>query len=235
MQNYCKVIKRQGRLVTVELDDMSYEQLTKLDKLIAVQSKAELNVEDGRTITIDQRRKIYALIRDVANWSGESVNDLKAIFKGYTEHIFELKPYSFSDCSITVASNTIYTILEFCFRFDVPFKTRTWDLLPSDYALQKYCLRFRRCVICGKHADIAHVEAVGSGRNRHKISHADFDFMALCRNHHMEQHNIGIKTFLKKYHIKPIRLDKEERVRLGLEAKGTQDNDQQNNFNRTSY
>ena len=48
----------------------------------------------------------------------------------------------------------------------------------------------RKCVICGKHAELAHYQAVGRGRNRRKIEHIVNKVLALCSNHHREQHTI---------------------------------------------
>ncbi|WP_240034409.1 putative HNHc nuclease, partial [Staphylococcus aureus] len=38
------------------------------------------------------------------------------------------------------------------------------------------------------HADLAHYEAVGRGMNRNKMNHYDKHVLALCREHHNEQH-----------------------------------------------
>jgi hypothetical protein len=74
----------------------------------------------------------------------------------------------------------------------------------------------RACWICGKHADIAHVEAVGAGRDRNKIDHTKHRFMALCRSHHNQQHVMGINSFMQRYHIKPIQLEKSDLKKLGV-------------------
>lgn len=41
----------------------------------------EVRVDDGRSITNDQRRKIYATMRDIADWSGDMPDFVKAFFK----------------------------------------------------------------------------------------------------------------------------------------------------------
>ena len=92
----------------------------------------------------------------------------------------------------------------------MPFKTKTWDMIPNDYARQWFCLRFRKCVICGNPADLAHYEAVGMGRNRNRIDETKFRYMSLCRIHHVEQHTIGIESFVQKYHIVPVKLTADE-------------------------
>lgn len=107
---------------------------------------------------------------------------------------------------MTQANSYLSWLLDFCFDNDVSFTTKTWDMLPNDYAMQRRCLEHRKCCICGKHADVAHVETIGMGRNRKHINHSGYYFMVLCRIHHIEQHKIGIHSFLQKYHIKPIKM-----------------------------
>ena len=102
------------------------------------------------------------------------------------------------------------------FAEDIPFKFKTWDSIPQEFPKQMLCLKNRRCVLCGRPADIAHYNAVGMGRNRNKMSHEGLYIMTLCRAHHTEQHKIGLKTFIMKYHIKPIKVTKEIAKQLKL-------------------
>ncbi|WP_054722354.1 putative HNHc nuclease [Lacticaseibacillus nasuensis] len=198
-----------GRNLTLTVDDeVSLYEVAKLAN--GKQPSVDLQVEDGRSISPDQRRKIWALLRDISDFTGDVIDYTEDLLKGYTRQIFGIEAYSLSDCSMTTASNMIYTILEFCFRNDIPFKTRTWDMIPNDYARQWFCLRFKKCVICGKPADLAHFETVGMGRNRYAINELDYHWMSLCRVHHTEQHATGIDSFIAKYHIKPIKLDADQ-------------------------
>lgn len=205
--------KLSGKQITITADDSV--SLYTLSKLAAgKRPSVELEVDDGHHISPDQRKKIFALMHDISDWNGDTVDMIECLMKSYTREIFAIEPYSLSDCSITTASNMIYTILEFCFRNDVPFKTKTWDMIPNDYARQWFCLRFRKCVICGKPADLAHYETVGMGRNRNKIDESQYHYMSLCRIHHVEQHTIGLMSFIQKYHIKPIKLTADELKRI---------------------
>lgn len=64
-------------------------------------------------------------------------------------------------------------------------------------------------MICGAHADIAHVHAVGIGRNRRTISHLGNYVMALCRKHHQEQHSKGIVSFMQDNQLKGVKVTPE--------------------------
>ena len=35
--------------------------------------RVEVRLDDGRTISVDQRRKIFAIIRDISLWSGHAL------------------------------------------------------------------------------------------------------------------------------------------------------------------
>lgn len=39
--------------------------------------RVEIRLDDGRTISADQRRKIFAIIRDIALWSGHEPEELR--------------------------------------------------------------------------------------------------------------------------------------------------------------
>ena len=69
------------------------------------------------------------------------------------------------------------------------------------------CLK-RVCVVCGKKADIHHVDRVGMGNNRKKISHIGMRVLPLCRLHHQECHNTGDEKFINKYILTTVKVDK---------------------------
>lgn len=173
-----------------------------------------LIIDDNRKISAEQRRKIYALIYDLCLYTGDDYQGYgceqwKYYFKQEVMNAFSVKEFSLSNCSVTVANYMILTILNFLFDEDIPFRTKTWDSLSDEFPKQMLCLKSKRCVLCGKPADIAHFKAVGAGRNRNKISHVGNYIMTLCRTHHTEQHKSGIKKFMDRYHIKPIKVTPE--------------------------
>jgi len=216
MKFLARIKSIQGNDITLEMnDEINNLRVAKLAN--GKQPLVEIEISDNRNISIDQRSKIYALIGEISDWSGYMVEkEAPGIMKW--KYLIETgrDEFSLSDCTMTQANSYLSWLLDFCFDNNVPFSTKTWDMLPSDYAMQLRCLEHRKCCICGRHADVAHVEAVGSGRNRRKINHSGFHFMALCRVHHIEQHKIGIMSFLQKYHIKPIKLDDEDRKKLRI-------------------
>ena len=216
-----KLIHTKDNRLVIDLDNpINPDVLAKLSG--GVQPSVEVDIEDNRTITPEQRKKAFAMIGDIANWQGDLPQAVEEMFKYFAMSTFSEIPehFSLSNCSVTTARLYIQLLLEFCFKWDVPFATRTWDAISSDYATQMQCLKHRQCVICRKHAQFAHVETVGMGRNRKFIDHSQHHFMALCATHHAEQHNIGINTFIQKYHIKPLKLTFDDLVKLKIMSKG---------------
>ncbi|MFD0897340.1 putative HNHc nuclease [Loigolactobacillus binensis] len=217
-----KLIHTKDNRLVIDLDNpINPDVLAKLSG--GVQPSVEVDIEDNRTITPEQRKKAFAMIGDIASWQGDLPQAVEEMFKYFAMSTFSEIPehFSLSNCSVTTARLYIQLLLEFCFRWDVPFATKTWDAISSDFGTQMQCLKHRQCVICRKRAQYAHVETVGMGRNRHKIDHSQYHFMALCPIHHAEQHNIGIMTFIQRYHIKPIKLNYDQLVKLGIMRKGT--------------
>ena len=42
-------------------------------------SRVEIRLNDGRTISADQRKKIFAIIRDIAIWSGDDPESIRQL------------------------------------------------------------------------------------------------------------------------------------------------------------
>ena len=210
-----KLIKVSNNRVEIELDEEL--DMYKLQKLAdSKQPVVELNVQDGRKISPDQRKKIWTLINDLCDYTGDIPDEWEKRFKYKTKCDFNVDQFSLSNCSMTIANYMILEILDYLFAEDIPFKLKTWESIPQDFPKQMLCLRQKRCVICGKHADIAHYQAVGNGRNRNKINHVGMYIMTLCRSCHVEQHKQGIMTFCQKYHIRPIKVTEEIARQLKL-------------------
>lgn len=210
-----KLIGVQGNVLKIALDeDLNTFKVNRYAN--GKQPTVELEIADNRKISPEQRKKIFALINDLCSYTGDVPEYWESVFKYQVRETFGIEEFSLADCSVTVANYMILVILNFLFEEDIPFKTKTWDSLPNEFPKQMLCLKNRRCVLCGKHADIAHYHAVGAGRNRNKINHVGNYIMTLCREHHTEQHKMGVKSFFMKYHIKPIKVTEDIAKQLNL-------------------
>lgn len=181
----------------------------------------EIRLTDGREISAEQRKKIFAIIRDISVWCGHEPEYIRAYTTFEFEMLNGLEPISLSNCEMSIAREYISYLVDFCFLHCVPTRD---TLLNQTDDISKYlysCLEHRRCAVCNGKADIHHVDAVGMGRDRTGISHIGLKALALCREHHTEAHKIGDKAFCDKYHIYGIKLDKYlcEKLNLRKEVK----------------
>ena len=178
-------------------------------------SVVEIRLGDGRSISAEQRKKIFAIIRDIAIWSGDDPESIRQLltwdFCGRSGREW----FSLSDTDMTTAKSFINYLIEFCFHWSVPTKD---SLLNQTDDIGKYlylCLANRRCAICNKPAEVHHVDRVGMGRDREQIVHVGLSAIALCREHHDEAHCRENDLF-DEYHIYGIKLDKYLCERLNL-------------------
>ena len=179
---------------------------------------------DGRTISPDQRRKAYALMREIAEWMGDLPEYVKRLMKMEfmvtRMQTLEKQIFSLSDCDMTTAREFITYLIDFIIEHDVPTQTPLIELCEDISKYVYACLMHKKCAVCGaNHVDLHHTQAVGAGRNRDEIFQIGMPVLPLCREHHMESHNIGQKSFMDKYHLKPIGLTVEIGKVYGLTKK----------------
>ncbi len=186
-------------------------------KLIQKFMQGGIQLDDGRRISAKQRKLIYALFKDISLYTGYEVEELKELLKIDFMIDKDRDYFSLSDVEIEVATEFIEYILEFMFAFDVPINKKVVVLAREVNNFLYLCLIHRKCAVCGYHADIHHHEnLVGMGMDRAKHNHEDSRYIALCRVHHNECHNIGHKTFEDKYKITAIKLNEAAIKELGI-------------------
>lgn len=180
--------------------------------------EVELRLNDGRTISNDQRKKVFAVIRDVSLWSGHDPEYLRQYFTWDFRGRTGLEPFSLSDVDMTTAREFLTYLIDFCFENNVPTKD---TLLNQTDDIGKYlylCLEHRKCAICNARAQVHHVDRVGMGRDREEIVHVGLRAIALCDKHHKAAHN-GEQAFFERYHVYGIKLDEYLCNRLSLNTK----------------
>lgn len=189
---------------------------------------AEVEVPDNKKLSIEQRKKIFALCRDIELHWGEPVESLRKRFQSELEIMNGYDEISLRDCSMRVARELIELIIAFMFHHQIPMRVETSKLLSGDKSMLYWATVNRNCVLCGEsNADLAHHYAIGRGANRKKMQHYDYEVLALCRFHHQEQHNIGVKSFDEKYILQDswIKVD----YRLNAMLKGVKNEFESNN------
>lgn len=176
----------------------------------------EIILPDGRRISPEQRRKVYALIGEVAEYvdgirSAGTIEStkktLKMEFMLSRMEGMERRLFSLSDCDVTTARAFINFLVEFIIENDIPTRVPLIENCEDIVAYVYACLMNKKCAVCGRHADLHHVDVVGMGRNRKEICHIGMRALPLCREHHTEIHRIGQGDFLKRYILEPVRID----------------------------
>ncbi|MFD3219933.1 putative HNHc nuclease [Staphylococcus saprophyticus] len=199
IQNY--IIQDDGTTtVVIEGVELGNKETLLLDN--GMDLEVDVIVNDPYTITDKQRRKVFALVNDIEAHTGQPRHWLREMFQDYVTFLNGYdKRISLSDCTRKQAGELIDVIIEWIFENDIPLRFKTSDLIKNDRTFLYMATINRKCVICGKHAELAHYQAVGRGRNRRKIDHTDNKVLALCIFHHKQQHDMGMQSFNEKYHL----------------------------------
>ena len=172
---------------------------------------------DRDGITDDQRKKIFAIVAEIACWAGYAPEDAR---KGLTadflrKNIERLQMSAISlavngNCDKGTASLYIDYLINFCLENQVP-TSKPLQELADDPARYTYAvLIHKRCLVCGEKAELHHVDAIGMGYNRREKPQIGAEVLPLCREHHTEYHAYGATEFESRYHCVAVPMD--ERV-----------------------
>ncbi len=168
---------------------------------------------DSRPLSDKQRRACYALLGEIADFTGNGKDSTKEYMKlkFLAEDFGETadKIFSLSNAPMSLVCAFQRFLVRFILDWDIPTKFPMLDLVDDVGDYLYACLINRKCAVCGKRADLHHVDHVGMGRDREEIIHEGMEALPLCREHHVEAHTLGAQSFAEKYHIEHgIKLDK---------------------------
>lgn len=180
--------------------------------------KVEIILWDGRRISPEQRRKCYALLGEIAEYTdgirtAETVDEQKRLLK--MEFMLkrmeatERRMFSLADCDMSTAREFITYLIDFIIANDIPTRVPLIDNCDDVAAYMYACTMHRKCAVCGKAADIHHCEGsrIGAGVDRAKVHQLGREVLPLCRVHHTELHAMPESEFMKKYHLQKVKLD----------------------------
>lgn len=189
--------------------------------------KVEIILWDGRRISPEQRRKCYALLGEIAEYTdgirtAETVDEQKRLLK--MEFMLrrmeatERRMFSLADCDMSTAREFITYLIDFIIANDIPTRARLIDNCDDIAAYMYACTMHRKCAVCGKAADIHHCEGsrIGAGVDRTKVHQLGREVLPLCRVHHTELHAIPESEFIAKYHLQKVKIDEALCKRLKL-------------------
>lgn len=202
-----KLVKRNSAYL---LMDVRLSQTNELMLACGDALEVDIKVLDKRHISDQQRKFIFALCNDIGYYTGDDTEYIRLLMQQYNANVRGVEVESLSSCNMAYANGLIDTIINFCIDREIPFSKKLLEENQYSFtARQTYSMALKRvCAVCGRRADIHHVDAVGMGRNRQKISHVGMRALPLCREHHTECHTIGDDLFIQRYHLAPFEIDK---------------------------
>lgn len=199
-----KIISLKGNQLLVNLDEpLNIERIKTMYSGDLSNVTGSFTTDDPRRPSSAQRNLFFALLRDIGRSTGNKQLVMK---KRFYDEYFELydRKISLSNetkSSMSNANELLEIVIEFVFENNIEIN-QAFNILPKDDDYFLYiCCKYRKCMVCGKRADIHHVDALGMGSNRTKAKHLKHHFMALDRVHHVEIEQIGRQAFANKYHV----------------------------------
>lgn len=168
---------------------------------------------DSRPLSDKQRRTCWMLIGAISDWQGQSRSETARDMANYARKVDFLineigenadRLFSLSNAPMSLVSAYQRYLVRFVVEHDIPVNFELWKFIDdiADYIYS--CLIYKKCAVCGKPANLHHVDRVGMGRDRHDIIHEGMEVMPLCpgvKGHHDELHTLGDKAFFEKYHF----------------------------------
>lgn len=186
---------------------------------------------DSRPLSDKQRRMCYALLREIAAYTGDSEQQTKELFKikFLADELVETGEtiFSLSNAPMSLVCAFQRYLIRFILDWAVPCSIPLLEYVDDidDYVYG--CMVNKKCCVCGKPAELHHVDRVGMGRNRDEIIHEGMEALPLCREHHNEIHRVGEGVFLPHYHLNGgVILDKTLCRIYGLKAKRRRQKDE---------
>lgn len=163
--------------------------------------RAEIRFDDGRHISIEQRKKAYATIRDISDYTGYLPEEQKEWMKYL--HICRTGDdyFSLSNCSMDTAREFINTILEYAIQEGIPLSGNAIERTDDIGMYLYFCLMNRKCAICGQPGEIHHEDAIGMGNDRRTVDDSGHRKICLCRLHHTLAHQMGVERFRRTYKV----------------------------------
>lgn len=215
MDLWGRITAVKGNQIVVTLENR--EELANLSLFTTEeQPQVVVNVQDERHLSVLQRKKAYAVMGEIAKWSGMFPQEVKEWMKYFFSMETGTPYFSFANVDMTTARAFITFLMEYAIKLDVPMKHGGLTYQDDLDAYMYQSLKYRSCVICGGHADVHHIDTVGMGNDRALVDHRQKHLIALCREHHQEAHQLGWPTFKKKYHVKGIKLNAQTLNKLGI-------------------
>ena len=198
MQFRCNIDKlvtlKKGMKLILQIEDEEKLNILKnihnfMDKPITVDVLIDTQkaIEQMNTISEEQRKKAYALFKDIGEFIGDDPESIKVQMKNEFLQQTEYGDFSLSNCSFDLAGDFIEWMIQFCFTQGI----RISDHPREGYRdIEKYiamCIEKKKCCVCGQ--DGSHYTWEGTKK------------IPLCKKHHLEATAKGRTWVTEQYHV----------------------------------
>lgn len=167
---------------------------------------------DSRPRTPEQNRKAWALMTEIADFQGqEKETTYREQALAFTEKSLEIlqgRLFHLSTATVSEARAFITMLIEIIVEYGIPTKEPLYTMCEDIERYIYACLMNKKCCICGKKADLHHVDQVGMGYSRETKPQLGARVLPLCRVHHTEYHTLGKTEFENRYHVVPVPMDR---------------------------
>ena len=190
--------RRQEVLIRAPYDD--WVTLTKREyKTCLVQ------MVDSRPLSDKQRKMCYALLGEIAEYTGMGKDPTKEWMKlkFMSEDLEQTADqiFSLSNAPMSLVCAFQRFLVRFVLDWDIPCRFSLLEYADDVADYIYHCLVTKKCCICGMPTDLHHVDRIGMGRDRTDIIHEGMEALPLCREHHTEAHTMPDSELFDKYHI----------------------------------
>ena len=160
---------------------------------------------DSRPLSDKQRKLCYALLREIADFTGQGLDPTKEWMKikFLAEDLEQTadKIFSLSNAPMSLVCAFERFLVRFILDWDVPCRFPLLEYVDDVQDYIYHCLIVKKCAVCGAPTDLHHIDRVGMGRDRTDIIHEGMEVLPLCREHHQEAHTMPDADFFARYHL----------------------------------
>ena len=160
---------------------------------------------DSRPLSDKQRKLCYALLREISEYTGQSISSTKELLKiKFLADDLEQtadKIFSLSNAPMSLVCAFQRYLIRFILEWDIPCSFSLLEYADDTTDYIYHCLITKKCCVCGMPTDLHHIDRVGMGRDRTDIIHEGLEVLPLCRTHHTEAHTMPDAEFFERYHI----------------------------------
>lgn len=214
MKDAVEVVK--GRIVDVSQDgELTIKAKCDIGMLVKRDyQECVVQLQDSRPLSDKQRRSCYALLREIADFTGMGVEQSKEWLK--MKFIADdlnclMDTFSLSDAPMSLVAGFQRFLIRLIVDYDIPCAVNLLDYVDdiADYVYA--CLAKKKCCICGKDGGLY---MTGDGKA-----------ISVCGDHLREIEEKGFDIIKELYHISDIQLDKHLLKVYGLGGKNAEYSD----------